>query len=555
MSSDADKQAQVEQLKAEGNALHVKGDYAAARSKYTDAIKLELDGENAVLYANRAATYIALKQYLDAGRDAQKAVEIDPDYGKAWARLAKATFELRVFSRSVQAWERALETLPAADLTPEQQRLREQYEDGLKKAEAELERQDKSTSLEEHGLQAFQIPEAERPWMRALKMEDVLTTNNVLNTSAWAIMNAYRDFSEGVRYMKQIKKTETGIEGNLNALQSIVSGILRDDRVFHMDSSDWLDLLQLQVQFELTAHDGWSTGGPETVKEEAVKRQKEKGWKAVRMALAATIRAWFLRAYFAHRSGESEDLALQYYNNVVDVLEWGVRTWHDVPTADRGFIFQRTFIRGIKRLRMEAYLAALKQSEDDSKYNVEDVIEIANQMVDETTKNVPKDESDGPMDKGAWYSFFVYPVAEAHAYETTSDMFEARVLGAVFMQQGLSAKQANEAEQAENMLAAAAKFYKKAAEMYPPDDENFPFYLKIAFEAELHRGRPLSETLALCERIRKSLPAVLKIWEFSPSDKLKHHMRQVEEFEVRAYTGLLEGKYTMETPSTEVPIS
>ena len=39
---------------------------------------------------------------------------------------------------------------------------------------------------------------------------------------------------------------------------------------------------------------------------------------------------------------------------------------------------------------------------------------MANQMVDETTKNPPK-EDDGPLDKGAWYSFHVYPIADAHA--------------------------------------------------------------------------------------------------------------------------------------------
>ena len=59
MESD-DKQAAVEKLKAEGNALHLKGDHSAARAKYTEAIKL--DPENAILYANRAAAYIALKQ-------------------------------------------------------------------------------------------------------------------------------------------------------------------------------------------------------------------------------------------------------------------------------------------------------------------------------------------------------------------------------------------------------------------------------------------------------------------------------------------------------------
>ena len=60
---------------------------------------------------------------------------------------------------------------------------------------------------------------------------------------------------------------------------------------------------------------------------------------------------------------------------------------------------------------------ALRTSEgEDSEYSVEELIDIANKMVEETTKNVPKDgDADGPMDKGAWYSFFTFPVADAHA--------------------------------------------------------------------------------------------------------------------------------------------
>ncbi|KAL1951228.1 hypothetical protein VTO73DRAFT_377 [Trametes versicolor] len=536
MSSDEENRNAAEKLKAEGNALHLKGDHAGARSKYTEAIAL--DGANAVLYANRAAAYIALKQFLDAGRDAQKAVEIDPSYGKGWARLTKASSELHAWPKSINAWKRALGTLPEGDLTPQQEELKKQYQEGLELAQAALKKQEE-TPPEVQALPSI----SERPWNRALKMEDVLTRTSVLNTSAWPIMNAYRDFSEGVGCMKQLKKVDGKVQGNLNAISSIIGGILRDDRVFHMDSENWLELLQLQVQLEMAAFEGWSEGGPETIKEEAVKRLDEKGWKATRMALSATIRAWFLRAYFAHRSGESLSLALQHYNNVIDVLEWGAETWKDVPSEDRGYIFQKTFVRAIKRLKMDAYLGAVRQSEDDSTYNVEELIDMANQMVDETTKNVPKDEDDGPMDKGAWYSFFVYPIAEAHA-----------TLGAVFMQQGLSAKQANDTEEGENMLAAAAKFYRKAAETYPPDDEKAPFYLKIAFEAELHRGRPLSETLALCERIRKLLPGVAKIWEFSTSNNLAAHLRQLELFEQRAYTGLLEGRYSMETPSSDVPL-
>ncbi len=40
----------------------------------------------------------------------------------------------------------------------------------------------------------------------------------------------------------------------------------------------------------MAAFQGWSEGGPETIKEEAFKRLEEKGWKPTRMALSATIR-------------------------------------------------------------------------------------------------------------------------------------------------------------------------------------------------------------------------------------------------------------------------
>jgi hypothetical protein len=50
----------AELLKAQGNELHQKAQYQAAYRKYTAAINE--DGENAVYYANRAASSLALKQ-------------------------------------------------------------------------------------------------------------------------------------------------------------------------------------------------------------------------------------------------------------------------------------------------------------------------------------------------------------------------------------------------------------------------------------------------------------------------------------------------------------
>ena len=62
------------------------------------------------------------------------------------------------------------------------------------------------------------------------------------------------------------------------------------------------------------------------------------------------------------------------------------------------------------------FVQALKESDGgSSEYSVEELIDMANQMVDETTKGVPNDSDNAVLDKGAWYSFHVFPVADAHA--------------------------------------------------------------------------------------------------------------------------------------------
>lgn len=52
----------VETLKVEGNALYVAGDHIGAIKKYTAAINVASD--NTILFANRAACHIALKQFV-----------------------------------------------------------------------------------------------------------------------------------------------------------------------------------------------------------------------------------------------------------------------------------------------------------------------------------------------------------------------------------------------------------------------------------------------------------------------------------------------------------
>ena len=81
-------------------------------------------------------------------------------------------------------------------------------------------------------------------------------------------------------------------------------------------------------------------------------------------AAVRSLSAWFFRAYITHESGRDLDTAVQWYGNILDVLDWGAERWKDVPNADRGYIFQKTFVRAIKRIRMGAYLSVSSHVSD-----------------------------------------------------------------------------------------------------------------------------------------------------------------------------------------------
>jgi small glutamine-rich tetratricopeptide repeat-containing protein alpha len=59
--------------------------YAGAIEEYTKA--LELDPMNTVLYSNRAAAFSQNNQHEKAVADSQKAIELDPEFSKAYSRL------------------------------------------------------------------------------------------------------------------------------------------------------------------------------------------------------------------------------------------------------------------------------------------------------------------------------------------------------------------------------------------------------------------------------------------------------------------------------------
>jgi ankyrin repeat protein len=78
----------AEEWKGKGNEAFKVGKYEEALAGYTEAIKCQ--GDNAILWSNRSATYLSLKKPRDALVDAEVCRGLRPDWDKACLRLAKA---------------------------------------------------------------------------------------------------------------------------------------------------------------------------------------------------------------------------------------------------------------------------------------------------------------------------------------------------------------------------------------------------------------------------------------------------------------------------------
>ncbi|KAL1121953.1 hypothetical protein AAG570_003361, partial [Ranatra chinensis] len=101
---------QVAQLKEKGNAALQGGNFKEAIDCYTQAIAI--DSNNHVLYSNRSAAYAKSGDYEKALQDAEKTVQIKPDWGKGYSRKGSALAYLNMLGEAVNAYEEGLKHDP-----------------------------------------------------------------------------------------------------------------------------------------------------------------------------------------------------------------------------------------------------------------------------------------------------------------------------------------------------------------------------------------------------------------------------------------------------------
>jgi len=102
--------ASAEELKKKGNEAFGNGDNDAAIGFFTQAIAL--DERNHVLYSNRSAAYAAKGNYAAALVDADRCIELKPDWARGHGRRATALHFLGRLRDAHAAYTRALELDP-----------------------------------------------------------------------------------------------------------------------------------------------------------------------------------------------------------------------------------------------------------------------------------------------------------------------------------------------------------------------------------------------------------------------------------------------------------
>ncbi|KAJ7070653.1 hypothetical protein C8F01DRAFT_1107221 [Mycena amicta] len=460
------------ELKEAGNAFHQRGEYAQAYNKYTEAIAQ--DPNNAILYANRAASCLKMKNYLGALSDAQEAATIDPAYTKAWSRVASAAEELRYWETTRNAYTAALSSLDNdANISPDRHATTKlQFETGF--------------------ARATEIQKANLPRLRGatLARQNALK-RGILPSSGWVILFAFVWFDKGYQAVRGMQMNGFGVQVGpfagvgiqfdqvSRALEGLTSGLIFDKRAVRGEPG-FIEKMEIQIKIDV------------------IQRLRESSWDPVRKALAVTVRIWIFKGFIDSTKGEYAS-AIEHFERTINILEWGERKYANVHRNDRGAHFEPSFIRGVRRLYVPTIIALFMKEGPAAGRTLDDIEKLAHDFKSDTEASPPFPDREG--EPGFYAAFWLYPVAQALCY-----------LGWVHKRRALDHEGSDAKSERTKEFTKSAKFYVQSAETYPEDDEERPFSFFTAFEILCWNKMPLRVTLPLCRKIQESMRQADVIW-------------------------------------------
>ncbi|QSL66240.1 hypothetical protein MERGE_000615 [Pneumocystis wakefieldiae] len=106
--------AKAEEFKSQGNSAMFRKDYSHAVFCYTEALKLF--PKDVIYLSNRAAAYSESGDNISAIKDAKLALEINPDYGKAYSRLGHAYFSTGQYKDALDVYLKGLKVDPNSEV-------------------------------------------------------------------------------------------------------------------------------------------------------------------------------------------------------------------------------------------------------------------------------------------------------------------------------------------------------------------------------------------------------------------------------------------------------
>jgi len=96
--------------KEEGNEFYKKNNYPEAVKCYTEAVRRQPD--NYVNYSNRAVCYIKLMAPSEALKDAEKCIELNPNFAKGYLRKGQAHALMKENQKALEAYDLGLKLDP-----------------------------------------------------------------------------------------------------------------------------------------------------------------------------------------------------------------------------------------------------------------------------------------------------------------------------------------------------------------------------------------------------------------------------------------------------------